>query len=444
MSQAESSERAPWTTFRAAMKVAAKWAYFDHAAVAPLPSAAAAAIDRWAAQATEEGDTCWPEWNRRVEEARTLAARLLGADASEIALVHSTTEGIGLVAEGYPWQSGDNVVTLANEFPSNLYPWMNLASRGVETRRVEAEGGRVDLAQLEAACDSCTRIITVSWVGYLSGWRIALDDVVEIARRKNVLLFVDAIQGLGAFPLDVRATPVDFLAADGHKWLLGPEGAGLFYIRREHLERLRPVGVGWHSVAHASDYGRIELSFRPSAARYEGGTQNMAGFLALAESLELLLGFGLEAIAERVLAITDLACERLHEIGAVVASIREGDHRSGIVSFELPGQDAGAVRARCLKRGVALAARGGKLRISPHAYVDESDVRRLVAALKREAGRRTSLLTRPTRKRGNLPRCHAGTGLWLARRVRFTKPSLARRVSLRKPSLAPGGRKKTF
>ncbi len=383
MSEAETIEPAQWTAFRSAMPVAARWAYFDHAAVAPLPASAVTAVERWARQATEEGDTLWPEWNRRVEEARTLAARLLGADASEIALVRSTTEGVGLVAEGYPWTEGDNVVTLANEFPSNLYPWMNLASRGVETRRVDAEGGRVDLAQLEAACDGRTRIIAVSWVGYLSGWRIALDDVVEIARRKNALVFVDAIQGLGVFPLDVRATPIDFLAADGHKWLLGPEGAGLFYIRREHLDRLRPIGVGWHSVAHASDYGRIDLTLRPSAARYEGGTQNMVGFLALAESLELLLGLGLEAIAERVLAITDLACERLHEIGAVVASIREGDHRSGIVSFELPGQDAGAVRARCLKRGVALAARSGKLRISPHAYVDENDVRRLVAGLRR-------------------------------------------------------------
>ncbi len=363
------------------MPIASRWAYFDHAAVAPLPASSQAAIAAWAEQAAAEGDTCWPAWNRRVEESRVLAARLLGAETSEIGLVHSTSEGIGLVAEGYPWRPGDNVVTLANEFPSNAYPWMNLASRGVEARRVVVDAGRPDLVQLEAACDARTRIIAVSWVGYLSGWRAGLDDMVSLAKRRGALLFVDAIQGLGVFPLDVKATPIDFLAADGHKWLLGPEGAGLFYLRKEHLELLRPIGVGWHSVAHSSDYARIELAFKPNAARYEGGSQNMVGFIGLAESLELLLGLGIQAIGQRVLEITDRACERLQRAGAVLYSPREGDHRSGIVSFELPGRDANEVRRRCLAAGVALSARGGKIRISPHAYVNDDDVERLVEAL---------------------------------------------------------------
>jgi cysteine desulfurase/selenocysteine lyase len=367
--------------FRRQMPVAEKWAYFDHAAVSPLPAPAEQAIVNWAQKIAREGDTCWSDWSRRVEEARGLAARLLGADVDEVALVHSTTEGITLVAEGYPWREGDNVVTLAGEFPSNQYPWMNLASRGVETRRVSAAGGRVDLDRLGAACDARTRIISVSWVGYVSGWRLDLDAMVALARRRGALLFVDAIQGLGVFPLDVHATPIDFLAADGHKWLLGPEGAGLFYTRREHLNRLRPLGVGWHSVVHASDYSHVELNLRPTAARYEGGTQNMVGFIGLAESLQLLLDYGIPAIAQRVLEIADLACRRLREIGAVIASPHEGQHRSGIVSFELAGQDSSAVRERCLRAGVALAARGGKLRISPHAYVNEADVDRLIEAL---------------------------------------------------------------
>ena len=363
------------------MPIAERWAYFDHAAVAPLPLASQRALETWARQAACDGDTCWPTWSRQVEHARTLAARLLGADTSEIALVHSTSEGIGLVAEGLPWRDGDNLVTPANEFPSNQYPWMNLASRGVETRRVTMDDGRIDLARLEAACDDRTRIISVSWVGYLSGWRTDLDALVELAARRRALLLVDAIQGLGVFPLDIRATPIDFLAADGHKWLLGPEGAGLFYLRREHLDLLRPVGVGWHSVEHASDYGRIELKYKPTAARYEGGTQNMAGFIGLAESLELLLEFGQPAIDRRVLEITDLACQRLRQAGAIVGSVREGEHRSGIVSFELPGRDALEVKRRCLAAGVVLSARSGKLRISPHAYVDETDIDRLIAAL---------------------------------------------------------------
>ena len=220
-----------WQSFRQQMPVAQRWAYFDHAAVAPLPERTRAAVTRWVDLAATEGDTVWPSWSNRVEQCRGLAARLIHAEPAEIALVHSTTEGITLVAEGYPWQPGDNVVTLDNEFPSNQYPWLNLASRGVETRRVPAVDGRVDLDRLADACDARTRIVTVSWVGYASGYRVDLDQVAELAHRKGALLFVDAIQGLGVFPLDVQKTPIDFLAADGHKWLLGPEGAGLFYLR---------------------------------------------------------------------------------------------------------------------------------------------------------------------------------------------------------------------
>ncbi len=371
----------PWEAFRRQMPVSEKWAYFDHAAVAPLPSVARDVLCDWAAEAAAEGDTVWPVWSRRVEGCRALAARLLGADAAEIALVHNTTAGINLVAEGFPWQAGDNVVTLDNEFPSNQYPWLNLASRGVETRRIATDDGRVDLDRVVAACDQRTRIVSLSWVGYASGWRCDLAEAADAVHRRGALLFVDAIQGLGVFPLNVAEIPIDFLAADGHKWLLGPEGAGIFYLRREHLDRLRPLGVGWHSVAQGSDFSRIETNWKPTAARYEGGSQNIAGFLALSASLEMLMSLGTAAIAERILAMTDLACRRLTEIGAVVTTHREGKHRSGIVSFELPGQDPQALRQRCLDRQVALGCRAGRLRISPHAYVNEADIERLVAAL---------------------------------------------------------------
>jgi selenocysteine lyase/cysteine desulfurase len=377
-----SNRSSPWHTFRRQMPIAERWAYFNHAAVSPLPARTRDAVVRWADEASSAGDTAWRGWQKRVEEARSLAARLIHAEPAEIALVHSTSEGIGLVAEGYPWRAGDNVVTLDNEFPSNQYPWLNLASRGVETRRVATDpGGRIDLNRLEDACDARTRIVSVSWVGYVSGWRADLAALAELAHRRGALLFVDAIQALGVFPLDVRRASIDFLAADGHKWLLGPEGAGLFYLKREHLDLLRPLGVGWHSVVHAADYGRIELDLKPSAARYEGGSQNMAGFLGLAESLELLLEFGPQEIGQRILEVTDLACERLLEAGASLYSLREGDHRSGIVSFELPGQDALEVKRRLLSAGVVASARGGKLRIAAHAYNDSSDVERLIAAL---------------------------------------------------------------
>jgi selenocysteine lyase/cysteine desulfurase len=382
MSTSQPTANNPWETFRRQMPVAERFAYFDHAAVAPLPRTAQEAIHRWVDEAATLGDTVWPTWSKRVEECRGLAAQMLNANAAEVALIHSTSEGIGLVAEGFPWRAGDNIVTLDNEFPSNQYPWLNLASRGVETRRVPAgQGGRIDLAKLTAAIDSHTRILSVSWVGYVSGWRADIDELVALAKQRGVLLFVDAIQGLGVFPLDVKATPIDFLAADGHKWMLGPEGAGLFYLRREHLDLMRPIGVGWHSVAHAADYSRIELNYKPSAARYEGGTQNMVGFLGLAESLELLVRYGQQAIGERIVALTDLLCERLQTAGAQLYSIREGERCSGIVSCEFPGRDSLAIKQQLLRDGVVCSARGGKLRFATHCYNNESDIDRLIAAL---------------------------------------------------------------
>lgn len=375
-----------WTGFRRDMPVARQWAYFDHAAVAPISLPAKEAIVRWLAQAAESGCAVWNEWTAQIEQARNFAAQMIGAEPDEIALVPNTTAGLSLVSEGFPWQAGDNVVTFANEFPSNAYPWLALGHRGVETRRVEVPGGIADLNELWRACDARTRLVSVSWVGFATGYRLDVAELVRGAHERGLLVCLDAIQGLGVFPIDVRQTGVDFLAADGHKWLLGPEGAGLFYTRKEHLDLLRPIGVGWNSVEQRSDFSRIELNVRRSAARYEGGTQNMAGFIGLGASLGLLLQLGLtpsaSPLATRVLELTDIACKRLLEIGATVASPREENCKSGIVSFELPGRDPVAIRRQCLAANVVLSCRGGKLRIGPHAYNNEEDIERLVAVLK--------------------------------------------------------------
>lgn len=371
-----------WSEFRRQMPVADRWAYLDHAAVAPLPAPARDALARWAEEAALNGDTCYSQWAARVEQLRTVAAEMINAEREEISLVRSTTEGINLVSEGFPWQPGDNVVTRADEFPSNQYPWLHLADRGVEVRRVATDEGKLDPDRLAAACDRRTRIVTISWVAYASGWRHDVNQLARIAHDCGALLFLDAIQGLGVFPLDVKQTPVDFLAADGHKWLLGPEGAGVFFLRREHLDLLRPTGVGWNSVVHAHDFSRIELRFKHSAARYEGGSPNTGGMTALGASMELLCRFGMEAIGRRVLRLTDLACRRLGQIGAVIRSHRRGPEKSGIVTFEMPGRDPQALRQSCLEHRVALSCRGGRLRISPHAYNNASDIDRLIDALR--------------------------------------------------------------
>lgn len=381
MNAASTDDR--WDELRRLMPSAGKWAYFDHAAVAPLSLPARAALANWADDVAANGVVNWPQWAAQLENVRRRGAELLHADPGEIALIHSTTEGINLVAEGFGWQAGDNVVAPANEFPSNLYPWMNLESRGVEMRRVPVTNGRVEIGDLARACDDHTRIVTASLVGYASGWRLDVDALVEMAHRRGVLVFLDAIQGLGVFPLDVQQTPIDFLSADGHKWLLGPEGAGLFYVRKEHLDRLRPLGIGWNSVVQSHDYSHIELTLKPAARRYEGGTYNMPGLLALGASLELLAEFPVSEIADRVLSLTDNLCERLSAAGAVVASCREPEHASAIVSFELPGDNPAEVRRRCREHQVVLSCREGRLRVSPHAYNNDDDLDRLIEAIGR-------------------------------------------------------------
>jgi cysteine desulfurase/selenocysteine lyase len=183
------------------------------------------------------------------------------------------------------------------------------------------------------------------------------------------------------FPLDVSTTPIDFLAADGHKWQLGPEGSALLYIRHEHLDRLHPMLLGWNSVVHDHDFNRIEMDLKAGAVRYEGGSQNMPGVLAHGASLDLLSQMGIERVAAQILSITDLACDRLRAIGATIVSHREGDARSGIVAFELPGHDPQALRRHCFSRQVMLSCRAGRLRISPHAYNNVADIDRLIEAL---------------------------------------------------------------
>lgn len=379
-----------WKALREAMPVVDRWAYFDHAAVAPLPAPTRDAITRWVDEATESGDRNWPDWADRVEQGRHLAAKLIGASAGDVAFVSNTTTGIGIVAEGYPWQADDQVVYLTDEFPSNVYPWLNLASRGVEPVGVDRPSEGWSVEAILSACTPRTRLIAVSWVGYATGERIDVAALVEAAHARGIEVFLDAIQGLGVFPLDVSSVPVDYLAADGHKWLLGPEGAGILYIRRQHLQKLRPMLVGWHSVEHAHDFSRLDWRPRPTAARYEGGSWNMAGLLGLTASLELLTACGAgptdHRLADRVLTVTDWAREALQPLGVRFVSPPERARSSGILAFDLPafersGGDLATVRRRAVQAGVLLSVRGGHLRISPHAYNDRSDIDRLIDVL---------------------------------------------------------------
>ncbi len=381
----------PWGWWRSQMPICEKWAYFDHAAVGPLTRPAADAIRQFVDEAARQGDTVWPRWASRVEQLRVGAAELLGADLAEITIVPNTTAGINLVAEGFPWQPGDNVVIPEGEFPSNLLPWLNQRAKGVEVRVVPRRGREVHVDDLMGQVDGSTRVIAVSWVGFASGYRLDVAELVERAHGCGVLVFLDAIQGLGVYPLDVGEIPVDFLAADGHKWLLGPEGAGIAMIRREHLDRLRCTTVGWNSSAESRAFSQTELTLRPDAARFEGGSTNMVGFAALGASLEMFLTvrrrFGPGSLADRVVELAGTLDDRLGRIGVSTRMPSEPRHRSGIVTFDVAGVDPEAVRRIAAERGVAVSCRDGGVRASLHVYHDESDLDRLETAVREAMSR---------------------------------------------------------
>ncbi|TWU51313.1 aminotransferase class V-fold PLP-dependent enzyme [Rubripirellula reticaptiva] len=384
---AEKLQNDPWGWWREQMPITDQWAYFDHAAVAPLSGPATEAIKRWGDQAACQGDTVWPQWSASLGRLRDATAVLLNCALAEICLIPNTTTGINIVAEGFPWQSGDNVILPDGEFPSNLFPWMNQQSKGVEVRMIPRRSatngcGEVHVDDLIDAIDDSTRIIAVSWVGYSSGFRLDIDDLVRRAHEKGVLVFLDAIQGLGVFPLDLAQTPVDFLAADGHKWLLGPEGAGVAMIRRQHLELLRCTNVGWGSVKNSANFNAPTFALRDDATRFEPGSANMVGGTALAASMEIFLQIrrvhGNDAIQNQVVELIKSLDSQLRSLGATTELPTLTHQRSGILNFSVPGIDPSTFRERGLQKNVVTSCRGKGVRASVHAYNNDDDIARLV------------------------------------------------------------------
>jgi selenocysteine lyase/cysteine desulfurase len=369
---------------RSLFPVTRSLAYLNHAGVAPISTRVVEALHRYAAEASERGAFDYAQAiEAEVERVRGRAALLLGARSDEIAFVKNTTEGLGLVAAGLDWRPGDQVVTCDLEYPSNVYPWWSLRERGVETVMLRGQAGALPLERVEAALASPqVRLLALSSVEYASGARNDLAALGALCRERGVLFCVDAIQSLGCLPLDVEACGIDFLAADGHKWLLAPEGCGIFYCARRALERVQPRVVGWRSVVENWDYDRYHLELQPGAGRFEEGTPNTAGIFGLGAAIDLLLEIGLDAVGERVLALTDRLAAGLRERGARLLSPREPGRASGIVAFELPGEPVERTVQRLRQAGVFVVARRAGVRASPHCYNDESDLERLFAALR--------------------------------------------------------------
>ncbi len=360
-------------------------AFFDHAGVAPISAPAAAALRAYADQAATRGYVD-AGWYKRIESVRALGARLIGAaSADEIAFVANTTTGLNMVAGGIQWREGDQVVITNVEFPANRYPWKDLERFGVRTVEVEAQpDGRIDVQDVCEAITDHTRVVSISSVQYASGFRIDLRPIADIVHQAGGYLCVDAIQSVGAVPMDVQDAGIDFLAADGHKWMLAPEGCGIFYCRHDLIELLHPVLVGWMCMEDHTNYGDYRLEFASGGRRFEPGSYNVGGVLALAASMELLLDVGLGAVWSRIELLTERLCRGLEQKGYDVVSPRSQEtERSGIVIFRpRPGAPPPQqIVADAWSAGVVIVVREGRLRASPHFYNTEAQVDRLVEAL---------------------------------------------------------------
>ena len=369
---------------RAAMAAAESLAYLNHAGVAPLSLPALAAMVASAEDAALRGSLAVDAADERREEIRAEAAALMGVPVEGVAFVKNTTEALGFVANGLSWSPGDRVLVPGHEFPSTILPWLALADLGVLVERLAPvnDAGEVPIEAYEDAFGAGpVRLVALSWVQFGRGWRTDLAALGALCREHGALLCADVIQGLGAIPADLAAWGVDFAMADAHKWLLGPEGAGLLYVAENRLGSLRVLEPGWNSVAHRKDWENREWTPDATARRFEGGTMSVAAIEAVGASIDLLVGAGIEAIWDHVDDWCDELAGEVSALGLPVWSRRDGAGRSGIVTFGGGGLDAAALVAGLAGAGVVCSARGGGVRVSPHGYNDASDLGRLVEGL---------------------------------------------------------------
>ena len=357
----------------------------NHAGVAPISGAAAQALHDYADHAARFGPV-HSGWHRRIEAIRQSAAELIHArGAHELAFIPNTSAGLAQVAEGLQWVPGDNVVISSIEYPANRYPWQHLERLGVEVIEVEPHSdGLLDEEDIAEAVTDRTRVVSISHVQFSTGQRLELAPIAERVHEALGYLCVDAIQSVGALPVDVQAMGVDFLAADGHKWLLGPEGAGIFYCHEDLIPLLRPAVVGWMNMVDALDCLNYRFEFRDDARRFEPGSYNVPGILAMGASIDMLRETGIEQVWQGVERVTAHLCDALKRKGYRIVSPRtHARERSGIVVFEPgPGKpNAAQIVSELAERDMTIVVRNGRLRASPHFYNTVEQMDRLVAAL---------------------------------------------------------------
>ena len=357
--------------------------YLNHAAVGPWPRRTRDRVVAFADTNITRGAQHYPQWLEVEDNLRSQCCRLLNAaSVDDIALVKNTSEALSMVAHGLDWQSGDNVVIPASEFPSNRVVWESLARYGVEVRQVDTRGTDEPEKALFDQFDAKTRLLSVSSVQYDIGLRLDLAQLGQYCQQSNVLFCIDAIQSLGVIALDVEAVQADFVMADGHKWLLGPEGLAVFYSRPSARNQLKLNEFGWHMLENLYDFDTPTWSIAESARRFECGSPNMLGAQALDASLSLFTEIGMPTITRNIFNNTSYLIDKLSNIGGIMVQTPQAQSRhAGIVNFKLDNKDPALIYDALMKQGVVCALRGGGLRFSPHFYTSQAVLDRALETL---------------------------------------------------------------
>jgi len=342
--------------------------YFNHAAVGVLPQPTQQALQKFIRAHAQAGVLGVFPYERNMPAYRARIGGFIGARPGEIAILRNTGDGANALSAGYPWEAGDELILPDDEFPANVQPWLPVRKRGGNVRFVETRKGRMTPDVLRANITSRTKIVPVSWVSFQDGYRHDLAGLAEVAHAAGALLCVDAIQGLGAFPLYGRACGIDALYAGGAKWLLALQGVSFLYLRAELLDRIETASPGWRSAADMWDFLDYSQPLVDDVARFEGGTPNFIGALSLAESMAVIEAAGTSRIAAHVLGLTDRLVERLHRAGANVTSIRSATKSSGILTFSFPDGDPVALGKHLQKEGFVTTYRPNGIRVAPHGY----------------------------------------------------------------------------
>lgn len=366
---------------RAEFAVTRRYIYLNHASAGVLPRSSIAALEAFAREAGDSGVLGTFAYDCRMPEYREKIGRFIGATGSDIAMVPNTGSGAHLVALGLDWQPGDEVVLGDDEFPANAVPWVALRRRGVAVRQLPVRRERLTPDRLRREISAHTRVVALSWVSYADGYRHDLAGLAEVAHRSNALLCVDAMQGLGALPLDVRALDVDAVYTGAAKWMLALHGIGFLYVAPRLSNRLQLVTPGWRSLHDMWDFHNYEQPFSPEAMRFEGGTPNLLGTLSIVSAIDLFERGGPAAIARHVLNLTDRLCEGLRRLGAELLTVRSQAASSGIVTFRMPERDSVAIGRELEKQGIITTYRASGIRISPHGYNTEAEIDAALEAL---------------------------------------------------------------